>query len=337
MEEYTRHWKKYNALAMDDSILIYTRPILQKSLENGDTLTALYCGVYMAQAWLFLEETDSTLKCLIDMERDLDKFDDNLLKYLYYCVYGGYSLKADLNYSKAMEYYQKSYEYAVGTGKASNQLRILLDIIYIFYMRSDPQGMEYAEDAYRLAQAEGISVEHKCTANMAMAMMLHIKGEDEKALRYLRTAQDYAEKGQVITLYSLVYKVFADIYTAAKDYGQAKYYYKKALEYSGYADAGTETMVCLDYGRMLYVTGCYTDAEKILEYGLEVSYRHSNHECRKELLSSLIDVELALGDDGQVISYLGNYRLYLDSVSNIQREKEFNSVLMSIQRMKYEN
>ncbi len=337
MSEHKKYWQKYNANGEDDSIIIYTRPVLSRSLQDKDTLTALYCGVYIAQAWLFMEEPDSTLKYLMDMSSSIEKCQDNLVKYLYYCVYGGYALKADLNYSKAMEYYQLSYKYAEATGKVSNQLRILLDISYIFYLRSDENGMSYAQEAYKMAQAEGVSVEHKCTANMAMAMMSHISGDDVSARQYIKTAKELAEEAGLITLYSQMYKVYADIYAAEHDYREAEYYYSRALDYSGYSDAGTESIVCLDYGRMLYASGRYHKAKEMLERGLEISYRHNNHECRKELLSSLVDVELALGDKDEVMRYLGNYRLYLDSISNIQKEKEFNSILMSIQKIRYEN
>ena len=52
-------------------------------------------------------------------------------------IYGGCAIKAELNYSKAMEYYQKSYHYASLTMSPGNRLGVLMDIIYLFYIRSD--------------------------------------------------------------------------------------------------------------------------------------------------------------------------------------------------------
>lgn len=337
MAEYTGQWKRYNALGEDDSLIMYTRPLLRRSLNEGDTLTALYCGVYIAQAWMYVNQIDSTLICLQRMQDDMDRSDDDVLKYLYYCIWGNYIIKADMNYVRAMEYYQRAYRHAVATGKTTNQLSVLLDITYLFYVRSDVQGLDYARDAYELSQMEGEPIKNKCSANTMMAMMSHISGDDSSAIRYIDAASALAKEGRLITHFSLIYKVYADIYAAAGQYGRAARHYERALQYAGYADAGTESFVYLDYGRMLRKMGRESQAKNVLEHGLEISYGANNHECRKELLSSLVDNALALGNKDDVARYLENYRSYLDSVSDRQREHEFNAMLMSMQKIEYEN
>ena len=54
-------------------------------------------------------------------------------------------------------------------------------------------------------------------------------------------------------------------------------------------------------------------------------------------MSCLIDNALIQNRNDEAVSWLENYRAYLDSVSNRKRELEFNTMLMSIQKMKYEN
>lgn len=337
LKEYRQQWRSYNMAGMDDSLILFTRPILEEALRKGDTLTALFSGVYMAQAWLFMEQMDSTLRYLNMMEPYVDRQDDNILKYLYYSIYGGYSIKAELNYSKAMEYYFKSYEYALKSEDYGNQLGILLDIIYIFYIRSDSQGMEYAKEAYDLAMSEEVSQENRCSAETMMAMMFHISGDDKSAMKYVQMASRLAKENRLLTLYSLIYKVYGDIYSSGRDYRMAEKCYDSALVYAGYADAGTETFVYLDYGRMLQTSGQNARADRMLRKGLEISYKYGNHECRKEILSSLVDNALVSGNRNNIVSYLETYRSYLDSVSSTQRELEFNSLLMSMQKMEYEN
>ena len=335
--EYRKEWRRFNDAGKDDSLILYTRPILQKSLKNGDTLTSLYCKVYMAQAWLFMERTDSAMFYLDDVSQVIDSVDDNILKYLYYCIYGGCAIKAELNYTKAMECYLKGYHYAAATGNPGNQLSVLIDIIYIFYIRSDRQGMDYAREAYEIAYSPGESVDNKCSADVMMAMMSHICEDDQAALRYIDSAWKLARSEKIYTLFSLICKVYADIYSTAGQYELSEMYYKEALEYVGYADAGTETFVYLNYGIMLMDSKRYEKASEMFRKGLEVSYTYDNHECRKELLSSLIDNSLIMGRNDDAVRYLENYRAYLDSVSNRQREMEFNSMLMSIQKMEFEN
>ena len=337
IETYKEAWRKFNTAGQDSALIAYTRPILFRALRQKDTLTALYCGTYMAQAWLFMEQTDSTAALLEQMRRDIARQDDNILKYLYWSICGGYAIKAELNYTKAMEYYSRSYEYSVASGDVSRQLGILMDIIYIFYIRSDGNGMKYAEQACSLAHNESMPLEDRCAADMMMAMMHHINGNDRTALGYIDSAADMAEKGGYLTLYPLIYKVYGDVWTSSARYSEAERYYSRALRYTGYTDAGIETMIYLDYGRMLQKAGDYGKAERILEQGLEISYRNDNHECRKELLSSLIDNALHSRDSLRLAALAGNYRAYLDSVSNLQREREFNSMLMSMQRVEYEN
>ena len=298
LDEHKDAWRRFNSVGNDDSVIIYTRPVLRDAIAAGDTLCALYSGVYMAQAWLFKERTDSALYYLDSIEPYVEQSWDNVLKYLYYSIYG--------------------------------------DIIYLFYIRSDRQGMEYAEEAYKLVEYSSL-VDNKASASLMMAMMLHVCGQDAEALKYIGPAWDLARRGEVVTLYALICKVYADINSSSGNYAEAERYYISALEYAHYADAGTETFVYLDYGRMLMSSGQYAEAEDMFERGLDVSYRHDNHECRKELLSCLIDNALIQNRNDEAVSWLENYRAYLDSVSNRKRELEFGSMLMSIQKMKYEN
>lgn len=223
-----------------------------------------------------------------------------------------------------MEYYNRSYSYAETSGDVSRQLAILMDIIYIFYIRSDANGMKYAEEAHNLAHKDGMPVEDICSADMMMAMMHHIAGNESTALSYIDSASTLASDEEFITLYPLIYKIYGDVWTAKSNYRQASWYYNKALEYTEYTDAGIETMICLDYGRMLQKAGSYDKAETILRKGLDISYRANNHECRKELLSSLIDNAIQSHDNSRLAALASSYRAYLDSVSNLQREREFN-------------
>lgn len=337
LDTHKQVWREYNALGLDSALIEYTSPVLRNSLAARDTLTALYCGTYMAQAWLFMEQTDSTAIYLESMRKDIDRQDDNILKYLYWSIYGGYAIKAELNYTKAMEYYNKSYGYSVASGNVSNQLGILLDIIYIFYIRSDGNGMKYAEEAHSLAHRDGMTPEDRCAADMMMAMMNHIQGDEQAALNHIDTAAEIASEGRLVTLYPLIYKVYGDIWTSRSKYAKAEHYYSLALDNTGYTDAGIETMIYLDYGRMLQKAGQYEKAGKILRNGLGISYQNNNHECRKELLSALIDNAIHTHDSALLADLAGNYRAYLDSVSNLQREREFNTMLMSMQRVEYEN
>ena len=337
LESYKAVWQKYNAAGQDDSLIGYTRPILTLALENKDTLTALYCRTYMAQAWLFMEMTDSAAICLENMREEMERQNDNTLKYLYWSIYGGYAIKAELDYSKAMEYYNRSLEYAKASGNTASQLGILLDIIYIFYIRSDENGMRYAEDAHRLAHNKSITPENRCAADMMMAMMHHICGNNSTALNYIDTAVHLADKERLIPLFPLIYKVYGDILSSWSRYSEAALYYKEALGCAEFADAGIETMIYLDYGRMLQEAGNFRQAGDILRQGLEISYRYNNHECRKELLSALIDNALLSHDNNSITALVSNYRAYLDSVSNLQREREFNTMLLSMQKVEYEN
>lgn len=337
LDMHKQVWREYNISGQDSALIEYTRPVLCNSLATNDTLTALYCGTYMAQAWLFMEQTDSAAAYLESMRKDIDRQDDNILKYLYWSIYGGYAIKAELNYTKAMEYYNRSYEYAVASGDVSNQLGILLDIIYIFYIRSDGNGMKYAEEAHSLAHGEGMTLEDRCAADMMLAMMYHIQGDEQAALNHIDTAANLASEGSLMTLYPLIYKVYGDIWTSRSEYSKAERYYSQALKNTGYTDAGIETMIYLDYGRMLQKAGQYEKAENILRNGLRISYQNSNHECRKELLSALIDNAIHTNNSISLADLAGNYRAYLDSVSNLQREREFNTMLMSMQRVEYEN
>lgn len=186
--------------SLHDSVISTARPELEKALSRCDTLTAIYCGIFMAQSYLFLENMDS-VKSSIDLLLPLKDFpvppyvhimQDNVL--------GSYSLRTSLDYSKALSYYIDGLSWAEKAGSINNKIALLSNIVNIFYIQNSSKGLDYAENAYKSAMSnEETSSYAKCAACIAMVQMLLVQGDNQKAGCFLKQAREYAEEDRAIS------------------------------------------------------------------------------------------------------------------------------------------
>lgn len=59
LASYRALWTELSQSGEYDSLISVTVPFYKQSEQAGDTLNAVYAGVFLAQSWLFKENTDS--------------------------------------------------------------------------------------------------------------------------------------------------------------------------------------------------------------------------------------------------------------------------------------
>lgn len=327
--------KKYITEGKYDSAITSFRPLYNCALQNNDTLNILYYGAAISQAYLFNEKLDSLRTLLKELEKYEARCTIPEIEMSLVNVRGLLAIKEDLDYQEALKYYKKGLEYAVLTHKKHNEISFLTNIVNIFYLLSDKHGLEYAERSLELAGTMNDPFS-ECMAEIAMAQMLSLGGENEKAISHLDNSWEKAYDNDFKSLLSNICLIYADIYNDLGRDSMADRYYSKAFEHINYSESSTSTLFYLRYGQYFEDKKDYATAMKLYRAGLNNSYKNSSLEFREELLEKMSDIYIKTTATDSATMYYMNYKNYLDSIPSRQKAQEFHNLVLRYQQQEYE-
>lgn len=331
-------FRYYNVEGLYDTIISTARPVLQSALDRHDTMTVLLTGVYTAQAFLTMEHMDSTRHYMNIIEPYRKGGVKNpSLQTVLFIVEGLTYLKAELNYSLALESFREGCKWAEAGNDPNNHIVLLANIAHIFYVRGDKNGLQYAEEAFSISRSPDVEDYPRCQAHLLMGQMLLLSGRTQEAASYIHEAERMIESRQYTSLISICRLLYANMYQSNGEYTRAEQEYMEAMRWDKYAEASTATMIYLDYGDFLRMRGMPKKALAQYKTGLDISNRHSSLEFRSELLSSISDTYQILGDKASAAEYSYLYKSYVDSISSLQKEQEFNSRLLQYSQIEHEH
>lgn len=334
LEKLYSDWSRYNQTGQYDSVVISARPVFEEALRLGDRRTAQMSSVMIAQAYLFTEMADSTI-LWIEIAENLGVEDGNQsIKSVFYNTKAISAVKFKLDYSEALRYFLKGYEAATVQGNQDYRVTLLTNMANVFYLRSDKGGMQYAMEAMHIVDSCVVSEFSVCLSNLAMSQMCYINADYQASLSYLDTADSLVRSNRYGSLIAFVELLYGDICSVYGQYDKAENHYNVALEHSYNTEPGTVSRIYLNYGKCYELRGKINSAITLYRQGLEVSNRHGNVEFRRDLLQRLTDLYCG-GDSPEMFRYY--YRQYRESLETIaDREREFNSLLLSNQQMRHE-
>ena len=331
-------FRYYNVEGLYDTIISTARPVLQSALDRHDTMTVLLTGVYTAQAFLTMEHMDSTRHYMNIIEPYRKGGVKNpSLQTVLFIVEGLTYLKAELNYSLALEAFREGCKWAEAGNDPNNHIVLLANIAHIFYVRGDKNGLQYAEEAFSISRSPDVEDYPRCQAHLLMGQMLLLSGRTQEAASYIHEAERMIESRQYTSLISICRLLYANMYQSNGEYTRAEQEYVEAMKWDKYAEAGTATMIYLDYGDFLRMRGMPQKALAQYKTGLDISNRHNSLEFRRELLSNISDTYQILGDKASAAEYSYLYKSYVDSISSLQKEQEFNSRLLQYSQIEHEH
>lgn len=330
-------WVRLGRLGAHDSLISITVPVFRQSLERHDTTTATWAAAFIAQSMLLDDNIDSA-KLYIDFTEQMMRR-RNLplgLRGVISNTLGIHAMMSGLDYPKAIRYLIESYETSLEQGAVGNQIIQLVNIVNLFYMRSDIKGMVYARAALRTASAPDVSAYHKCISHTAMAQMYSVAGEKDSAWIHIDIVDRMADSGQYFSILPTNILMKADLEYRGGNINAADSLYSEALKYKDYTDHGTTALIYLRYGNMSVSAGDLDKAGELYRLGLEQSEKYRNLEFRMELLLKLSDLYHSKGDERTSITYYRQYRELSDNLPMSERELEFNNLLISYTEMEHE-
>lgn len=332
--EYLSRWAKYNQTGQYDSVIVAARPVLDSALLRGDSSTALMLSVMTAQAYMFTEREDSA-RYWIHMAEQLGVENGSLpSRIVFYNTKALYAIKFKLDYSEALWCFLQGYEAATAVDNQYDRLGLLTNIVNVYYLRSDDSGMPYAMEALNIVDSCHISGFSESLTYLAMAQMHYMKKDYKAAGLWIERADSIVHEGNFSSLTATVELLFGDLCMAYGSYGEAEEHYSVALRHPYNTEPGTMSRIYLNYGKCCELRGKTEKAADLYKLGLEISNNHGNVEFRLELLRRLTDIYCDSGSTEMLRYYYRQLRESLDTI--VEREREFNSLLLSNQRMRHE-
>lgn len=343
LDDFKAAWGDFNREGRYAEFVEYARPWFCRASHGADTSAFVYSGITLSMAFLSLDEPDSVRKYLDAVSPCLHSGTEPRILLTYNFIRGTYSLKREYNYPKALDFYQKCYEIAAQSEDTDNSIAALLNIVHIYYVRSDNRAIEQARQAYRLSRKEGTDELAVCMANTAMGEMLYLSGSPDSALCYSSDALRIAENTDYASIYSDLHLLLADIYASMWRQGRqedsslalAERHYGLAIDNSAYAETGTLSMLYLHYGHLAEDTGDKDKAVALYRKGLDVSLNKGNLEFRRELYRRIADLSYQEGNHGAALGFYRSYAFLLDSVASQSKEFQFDSLLLANQNMEH--
>lgn len=332
--EYLSRWAKYNQTGQYDSVIVAARPALDSALLSGDSSTALMLSVMTAQAYMFTENEDSA-RYWIHMAEQLGVENGSLpSRIVFYNTKALYAIKFKLDYSEALWCFLQGYEAATAVDNQYDRLGLLTNIVNVYYLRSDDGGMPYAMEALKIVDSCHITGFSQGLTYLAMAQMHYTKKDYNAAGLWIERADSIVHNGNYRSLTATVELLLGDLCLVYGSYGEAEEHYSVALRHPYNTEPGTMSRIYLNYGKCCELMEKTEKAVSLYKRGLEISNNHGNVEFRLELLRRLTDIYCDSGSTEMLRYYYRQLRESLDTI--VEREREFNSLLLSNQRMRHE-
>lgn len=336
LDSMIRMWNGYIMTGSHDSTLISARKVMTDALDRGDSLTALYAGIFTAQSFLVMEYMVDSAKFYADKIEGYARRSgipspiiaiDNIM--------AGWYLKTELNYSKALEFYLDGLNYAERYNLVQNKIIMLANIVTIFYLRRDDSGMDYALQAFQAGNVDSMPDYTRCISLIPIAQMLCLQGRQQEARPYISEAMRLAHKTHAVSAYTIIHSVFAETCQADGNMEEAEKHYLEGARYIGYTDPGTASLLFLKYGDLLQELGRTDDAIHSYRKGLELSGDNKNMEFQYELLYKTSLLYYKSGDKQQSLEYSLQYMTYSDSIIR-KKEHDFNRLILHNSHIEHE-
>ena len=330
-------FSRYAIAGQNDSVILKAGSVMRRAMAENDTVAALCACVFAAQSWLNAEDIDSVKYYLDVAGKYIEYCTYPFINILYNNVYGGYSIRAGLDYSMALDYYLDGLRWAEAASDVDNQACLMLNIANIFYMQHSPDGLHYAEEGLRLIRmSEHTGSYVKSAAYINTAQMLFLNESLRVAEKSLDTAWSMVKKEHIYPLYSPVLVLYAQLSDKKGRREEARDFYMEAVRFSRYSDHGTMSQVQMLYGDFLAGDGKYRDALACYRRGLDISVGSGSMEFYSQLLNRLADCSWMTGDKEASLDY---YLRYSDCQKSLAADKQdaFNREVLSLKEVEHES
>lgn len=309
----TAIWGNLTERGKYDSVLIAALPYL-KVQESRKYLSGIaYAGYYVAQAYHFKGQPDSTGFYINKLHSYLPKMKaDTTWQIMFYNLSALHAIKAKLDYPEGIKQLNNALNLVRLRHAPVNETILMCNIVSVYYLRKDTTGLDLAQMAYKVSRTTN-SAYARCFASICMGFMYVLRGEETYSLKYLNEAQELSYKHGLDYLKSSIYLLYGDLYKKKGSEATARDYYKLGLKYMGFASPEVGIELCASYGDLLKNMRCYAEAEELYRRGLNASQKHHDREQRHNLLLGMAEVYKYMEEKDSALKYYTLYNEARDS------------------------
>lgn len=117
---------------MHDSVEVIARDAFHKAIERQDSVVVVYIGLNMAQSFMFNGNMDSVRFYIDKINSYKTSRLSPSLHIMYSNILGSYNLRANLDYSKALNSYIDGLKWADVKNNSNNRIVLYANIVNIF-------------------------------------------------------------------------------------------------------------------------------------------------------------------------------------------------------------
>ncbi len=270
-------------------------------------------------------------KALSIVQRNTEIYNTTLQKASIYNHYGVFHAKQG-NYDEALTNHFKALELRERLNDSIGIGRSFHNIAMIFRHQKDyEKAKSYFSKAYRIREAIGDSTRLAITSNM-YGVTYYYNRQNDSALYYYEKARDYySDKlGK-----AKVNDNIATLYYTQGDYEKAIPIYQESLRI--FSEAKHISMLCNTSGHLAKIYSDFGNHSLAVEYATQAielakSQRYKTHIYRNYQLRSFIQERA--NNHKEALADYKLYKVYLDSVNNIQKAKRTTALELNYQFQK---
>lgn len=301
--------------------------------KTEDTALMTSSGLYLAQAWLFLDKPDSAAMYLNKIAPILEHDTLSNLTSTYHNIQAIYKTKAETEYNEAIRHLRISYRMAEKNRDRHKMLTALSNMTAIYLARQDTSGIKYAYSAYKMAVSLNNSYAILYSV-MNLADMLLLQGNYMDARSYGHEALDIIREEKRQGQMSRAYVIIADSYFIENNLDSAALYLDSARIHIASAESGCDARFYVNSGRLEMVRGDYARATLLLKTAM------NRPDCLPWLKVSvyhlLYETYLAKGDEANALSAYIRYNEMSDSLLLQEKEVEAHRLHAELEKANYE-
>lgn len=309
-----------------DDVIRYALPCYEYALKVTDEEMKLYSGIYLSQAYLFRSKVDTMFLYLNPVAPLVEESADQKVKTMYYNILGIYYMGFSMDINKAIEYLQQSLLCAGKTQNSRSSAAVMSNIVYAYFLRDDPGGLQYALKIYDLGMRENDDYILYLGA-LSAAHMFYIREDYDEALAYIEEAESLNNK--LKTNNNTIYPLYGEILFrlgGKENIDKGEYFIKEALKHINDMDNSGQIYTYLVYGKHLRDKGEYAKAVEALNTGISKTYSYRNYSLYTSTCRMLSDIYDRLGMYEKAENNRKKYTNTRDSLFNVDNERMFNNL-----------
>lgn len=309
-----------------DGVIKYALPCYEHALRVSDEDMKLYSGIYLSQAYLFKSKVDTMFLYLNPIAPLVEKSGDQKVKAMYNNILGIYYMGFSMDINKAIDYLQQSLLCAGKTQNPRSSAAVMSNIVYAYFLRDDPGGLQYALKIYDMGIEENDDYILYLGA-LSAAHMFYIKGDFDEALAYIEETE--LLKNKLKTKNNTTFPLYGEILFrlgGKANVEKGEYYIQEALKHINDMDNSGQIYTYIVYGKHLMETGEYAKAVEALNTGIAKTYSYKNYSLYTATCRMLSDIYDRLGMHDKAESNRKKYMNTRDSLFNVDNERMFNNL-----------